>query len=399
MTGPVLTPEQISQLKKEQAQATSSAATFTAQIAAQQAAAAQLAISDSAFKAFFDYYNTQIIGQYDAEKKAINGQYVDSPIVEADIVSCASLSGGRLQPSLPSTDIIRLPQFDGAPLLTDSQNESQYITDQAGIENALVNGYGGTTPVGVTTTSSITPTSTTLNLSGTGISITPNSTYVIPYTGDLAVVKILTIVVTPGVMPAPDTAACTIELVVAPTGTIPAGQSLTAFNGFTNSERTTKTSSNPQLQPLMNYLIAQLQSKINGRISKLNVQLTALAANQDPDGVSEITLATTNVNSSKTVLTNYLVSTNISNSGLGTLSLERSTRSGQITTRLSQISNAYTGRTLNYYNERYNSANNRANTARGSLRRQKAAEQNASTSQAYAQTLTDQANAIGSILP
>lgn len=399
MAGPTLTPEQLAQLKKDQAKAQAAAATFTAQIAAQQAAAAELAVSDSAFKAFFDYYNTQIIGQYDSEKRAINGQYVDTPVSESDIQACASLSGGRIQPSLPQTDVVRIAQFDGTPTLIDTANELQRISDQASVEDALVNGYGGTTPVGVTTTSVITSSSTTLNLSGTGIAIAPNSTFVITYLSDLAVVKILTIVVTPGTIPNPDTAACTIQLIVSPSGTIPAGQGLTAFTGFTNGERTTKTASNPNLQPLMNSLVSQLQTAVNGRISNLNTQITALGLNQDPDGTSQTSTALTNVNTSKNFLTNYLVATNISNSGLGTLALERTNRTTDANTRVSQINSAYTGRTLNYYDARYNFANNRANTARGSLRLQKSAEQAAGTSQSYAQTLTDQANAIGSILP
>jgi hypothetical protein len=191
----------------------------------------------------------------------------------------------------------------------------------------------------------------------------------------------------------------TITVLVSPSGTLPTGLTLDSFNGFTNAERAVKTASNPQLQPLMDYLVLQLQTKINSRISKLNPQLTAIVANQDPDGTSELAQATIDVNASKTFLTNYLISTNISDVGLASLSSERSSRSTQANTRISQILNAYTGRTLNYYNQRYNFANNRANTARGSLRLQKNSEAGAVTSAGYASTLTDQASAMGSVLP
>lgn len=402
MSGPILTPDEIAQMQKEQAKATAAAATFQAQVAAQQARAAELAKVDSGFKKFFNYYNDDIIGKYDSERRAIDGKYVDNPITESDVVSCANLAGGRLQPSLPATDIIRIPQFDGGPLLTDSGNELQYITDQATTETILVSGYGGTSPSStILTNTAITPTSTTLQLKDltTTFTLSPNSVYVISSGGDLAVVKILTFTMQSSPVPPPYIADCTIELIVPPTGTIAIGQQLSVFNGFNNTERTNKTASNSQFQPLMNYLVLQLQSKVNQRISKLNDQLSAISSNLDPDGTSELTTATSNVNSSKSFLTNYLISTDISNTGLSSLSTERSSRTTQANTRILQINNSYTGRTKNYYNERYNSANNRANTSRGSLRLQKAAEQGASTSQGYAQTLSDQASAIGSILP
>jgi hypothetical protein len=402
MPGPVLSPEEIAQLKKDQAKAAAAAETYTANIAGQQAEAARLAVTDGAFKKFFDYYNNDIIGKYDLERKALNGQYVDTPIVEADIISAANLQGGRLQPSLPATDLVRIGQFDGTPLLNDPLNESQGITDQALIETALVSGYGGTAPANtVVTATALTAASTTLKLTDPSAtySIAPNSIFVVAFGGDLAVIKVLTFVMQVTPAPPPYVANLTIEVLVPPSGTISTGANLTVFNGFSNSERNTKTAASPSLQPLMNYLVTQLQAKVNLIITSINYQLSAIGSNQDPDGTANFNQASVDANTSKTFLTNYLITTNINNSGIGTLSVERGVRSGQITTRLSQINAAYTGQTLNYYNERYNSANNRGNTARGSLRLQKAAEQNSSTSAAYASTLTAQANAIGSILP
>lgn len=401
MAGPVLTPDEIAQMKKEQSKAVSAAETFANQVIAQQARALELAKVDSAFKKFFDYYNDDIIGRYDNERKAIMGLYVVDPVTEADIQNVGSLGGGRLQPSLPVTDIIRVTEFDGGGTSSVDTTELQYITDQATQENVLVNGYGGTSPAAsVKTDTAITPTSTTLKLKDTATySISPGTVLIVTDGSNLAVVKIVTFVMQSSPVPPPYVANCDIELIVPPTGTIVSGQSLTAFTGFTNTERTNKTTTNPQYQPLMNYLVAQLQLQINNRISSYNTQLTEIAANQDPDGVAELAQATTDVNASKTYLTNYLITTNISNSGLGTLAAERSQRTTQANARVTQINAAYTGQTLNYYNERYNAANNRGNTSRGSLRLQKNAEQVAQTSQGLADTLTDQAGAIGSILP
>ncbi len=404
MAGPVLTPDEIAQMQKEAAKAQAAAATFTAQIAAQQARAVELAKVDSAFKKFFDYYNNDIIAHYDSEKKAINGQFITSPITEADIQASGSLSGGRIQPSLPATDVIRIPEFDGGGLSVtpDANNELQFITDQATQENVLVNGYGGTAPSLTTVTATaVTAASTTLQLTNPAAtySITPGTVLIVSSISDFAVVRIDTFVMQVTPVPPPYIANCGITVLVPPTGSIPSGQPLKAFTGFTNSERTSKTTTDPQLQGLMDYLVLQLQNKINGRISTLNAQLAAIALNQDPDGVAALTQATTDVNASKTFLTNYLVSTNISNSGLGTLSTERGSRTTQANARVAAITAAYTGQSKNYYNERYNSANNRGNTSRGSLRLQKAAEQAGAASAGFAATLTDQANAIGIILP
>jgi hypothetical protein len=143
----------------------------------------------------------------------------------------------------------------------------------------------------------------------------------------------------------------------------------------------------------MNYLVNKLQARINDRISRLNEQLTALAANEDPDGVSAISAATANANASKNFLTNYLITTDISNTGLASLSSERTTRSNQLTTRLAQILAAYTGQTENYYDKRYEVANNRGNTERGTLRALKNAQQAQSTLSGMAASLTA-ANAV-----
>lgn len=401
MSGPILSPLEIAQMTKESAKAVSAAATFQSQIAAQVARAAELSLVDSAFKKFFDYYNSNIINQYDLERRQINGQYLDSPVTEADVLACASLLGNRIQPSLPATDIIRIPQFDGTPILQDTTHELQAIIDQAKPETTLVSGYGGLTPSPtILTDTSITSTSTTLKLtSATTFTIAPNSVFIIANGGDLAVVKILTFTMQVSPVPPPYVAECTIQLIVSPTGTIASGQFLTSFNGFTNAERAAKTPVNLQLQPLMNNLIAELQSKINIRISKLIAMLTPISANQDPGGTAELSQATINVNASKSFLTNYLITTNISDFGMNFLSSERSSRTTQANARVAQIVAAYTGRTKNYYNERYNAANNRANTARGSLRLQKNAEQSGATSASFAATLVDQASAIGSILP
>lgn len=402
MPAPVLTPQEIAQLTKEKAAAEAAADTFANAVAGQTARAQELALVDSSFKKFFDYYNGDIIGQYDLERRWLNGYTLTSPVTEADIIDCASLGGGRLQPALPVTDVIRIAQFDGTPFTTNPDHEIQRIADQVPVETAVVSGYGGVAPaITIVTDSILTAASTTLVLTDPAatFSLAVNNVYTVVDGGNLIVFKVLSFVMQVSPVPPPYVANLTIEVLVPPAGSIPAGKTLGVFTGFNNTERTTKTASNPQYQPLMDYFVTELNLRINYRITTLNGQLAALNAQLDPDGTAETATAINNVNASKTYLTNYIITTDLSNTGLTALANERTTRGGQITTRVAQIVSAYTNRTINYYNERYNLANNRANTSRGSLRLQKNAEQVAASSGGFASTLTSQAGAIGGLLP
>lgn len=373
MPAPILTPEQIAQLQKEKAQQANFRDAMAAAVPAKAARAAELAVADSAFQAFFNYYNDDIIVKYDAERKALNGQFIAAPITEADVVGPASLNGTvRTTPTSPVTDIIRVPQFDGGPLTSTLVNEVQHITDQAAAEDTLVNGYpsgGGFTEATAETDTALTGASTTLDISDptNPLTIAINDIFIVKGVSNIAVVKVTSVLDNMGGDP-PYEFTYGIQVIVPPVGTIPIGSSLEEFTGFTNTERTNKVTTDPLLQPLMDYLIDQLELHINSRKSRLIEQLAAIAGNQDPDGVAALATATTNINTSNNFLTSYLLTTVISDTGLATLSTERGVRGGQITARVAAIVAAYTGQTENYFDRRYTIANDRANTSRGTLR-------------------------------
>src|SRR3990172_6387187 len=110
MPVPILTAEEIAELIQLRDQQQGFADLLNAQIAQKAARAAEAAIRDGAFKKFFDYYKDDIIGQYDAEYRALDGRYIVSPIVEADVIGPAEVNFAvRTTPSLPATDIIRVP--------------------------------------------------------------------------------------------------------------------------------------------------------------------------------------------------------------------------------------------------------------------------------------------------
>jgi hypothetical protein len=401
---PTLTPAEIAQLQAERAKQVNFRDSFDAAVPAKTARAVELSVADGAFKKFFDYYNDGIIAKYDAERKALDGYYIAAPITEADILGPATLDGSvRTTPaSAATTDITRVAQFDGGPLVTTALNETQAILDQLVPQTILVSGYGGSgfNTLTAVTDSALTPSSTSLIVKDptNALALAVNDVFVLVNGSDLAVVKVTAITVAPGGT-APYSATYAVSLIVAPAGTIPTATSLKYFTGFTNSERTTKTPVDAAYQPLMNYLVLQLQNAINARKARLAEQITALSGNLDPDATSEIAGWITALNTNITNLNTYLATTDISNGGINGLQISRVNRLVAIGARLAQIATGYTGRTLNYYNERYNFANNRGNTARGTLRLQKATEQAVTQLGSYAAGAQASITAIDSLLP
>lgn len=405
MAKPTPTPDQLAALNAEIAGNTAQSNAIAESVPLQDPIIDQKQKVDDAFKALFNYYNDSIIKKYDAERRALNGSFIASPVVEADIIAVGSNPiSGRLAPTPPAVDIVRIPEFDGtAYTSTDPVNEQQLILDQQGIEDVLQNGYGpGTYPMTLETKTALTPTSTTLELEDASSPISgivAGTVFLVIDGGDLAVVKVLTATPVTSPPPPPYGLNLTIELIVPPSGTIAAGANLDSFTGFTNPERTTKVASDPDFQPLMDYLISQLEDKINDRISTLSTQLAAITSNDDPDAVVELASAASNINASNTFLINYLLTTDISNTGLASLASERGTRSGQITARLAEILAAYTGQTENYYEQRYQTANNRGNTQRGTLRLLENAKSVKTTLQASNAGLASANAALSSIIP
>jgi len=402
MPAPTLTQNEIDQITIELARQTNLVASLTQAVPNNTARVAELAIVDGGYKKFFDYYNTNIIGKYDAERKALDGQFINSPIAEADIIGPATLNTTiRTTPTAPSTTMIRVSQFDGTPLVYTASNETQGITDQIAMEVALVSGFGsGAGLSGTTRTASIfNSASTSINITDSAFNFNPsiNDVFVIYSGGDAGIIRINSIV-DGGEIISPYTQVWGVTVLVNPSGTIASNASLTTFGGFNNTERTSKVASNSNLQPIMMSLIASLETAINLRISQLAVQTIALNTNEDPDAASQISSTLVNVSTSSSNLTDYLVTTLISDSGLTTLSTERGVRSPQISGRVSQIVNNYTNQTENYYDKRYSYANNRGNTASGSLRLQKVAEQAEAAITSYKSTAEDSVTSLTNIL-
>lgn len=372
MSKPIPTPPQIAAINTEILNLTTQRDAMLLSASLQTSIIAQKLLIDNAFEDLFDWYNDDVIGKYDAERKAINGSFVPSPIVEADIIAVsANPPSGRLVPYPPATDIVRITEFDGGYTGLTALNELQHISDQAYVEDVLQNGVPGGSPVlppTVETTTALTPTSTTVTITDTVMyTVSIGDILVISEAGDAAVVEITG--VSPVGSPPPYEFNLNINMIIPPVGTIPIGASVSGgFDGFTNAERTAKISTDPDLQGVLDGLIAQLETHLNARKARIAEQLAALAANDDPDGVADITTASSNASAADSFITAYLVTTDISDAGLASLASERASRTSYLSTRVSQILAAYTGQTEDYYEQRYQIANSRGNTYRGTLR-------------------------------
>lgn len=386
MSKPVPSAPQIAAINQEIAAQNNLSSSIVESAAAQGPIIVQKGLIDDAFKNLFNWYNDAIIGRYDAERRAINGSYIASPVVEADIIAVTSNPpSGRLVPTPPVTAIVRIAEFDGtAYTSTDTANELQKIADEQLPITYLMSGVAGGSPTVTATTlttTALTSSSTTLGISdATGPAAFANGDVLLVVGGgDAAVVTVTS--VTPGVgVPPPYLFTLGITVVIPPTSSVPIGGVVKAgFSGFTNAERTAKVATDSTQQPIMNSLILKLQTALNARLTPIATQLTALNANEDPDGVANITTAKNNATAAQSFINAYLITTDISNTGLGSLITEYTTRMAYLTTRVSQIIAAYTGQTENYYNARYTTANNRADTSRGSLR----AKNNAQSTQDY----------------
>jgi hypothetical protein len=391
---------------------------------------------DNVFKKQFDYYN-EIIQCYDNERKSIDGQYPSNPVTETDLQNAASVTPtGRLCPTPPATDIIRLPEaFDNSTLSTTTDNELNYISKQNVITSLLTNGprYNtGTQPTTTSTlhsTTQITPSSTQISFTTNSPSELPvfhvNDKFLLKDNSNQTLIHITQIISEQQ----PSNGSCTggtptgatSESVCLANGgtwnpssnyqvtlafsflegtqtTIQSNATIDKnWSGFQNSDRIAKFDYTNNYNSLMTLLITNLQSNINNRLAKLNVQKTNNSSNNDADKASN---TISNIQSSIDFLTAYLVNTEIGSNdqsttkGLTSLVQEASNRLSVANSRVSEIVSSYTTHSTNFFDKRYVLANNRANGSFGSIREIAIAQNTKTTMQSMAASLLQAVNSM-----
>lgn len=409
-----LTPSEIAALNAEYCRLQNSVATRTAQLAAQVDIIAAATDTDNAEKKAFDFYDIDIIRKYEDEREALDGTYVENPVVKSELDAVGQLDATqRLFPTNPVTEPIRIAEFDGGGLITTDNQipgvpsdpltpsqldiEPYWISKQAEREDWLVNGFGGTSPT-VTPTMSVagpvTPATTQITIESSALTEAFNfqvgDTFVID-DGSNQVGVLVTNVVSQNNgdplagfctgednPPQTDQASCeadngvwtadpqdpeaVLDILVLTTSSVSTGGDLdSSWAGFSNTDRTNKVDATDGYTNLLLELIDDLENMIDNRIDKLTDQQTALTANQDP---SLDASALTNVNTALTALNDWKVDKDVDDTELGVLASERATRSPQITARIAAIEPAKAV----YYNDRYTSAVNIADTSRGTAR-------------------------------
>lgn len=396
MAKPAPSPAQQELIDAEIEKKNKEIAKFNALIPGLDAQIAEKTEIDNAFKAQFNWYNDTVIGNYEAEREAINGVYVTNPVTNQDIEDVVfDPTNARMFPPPGDTEVVRISQFDGTPTSTagnESNTELYWLDAQANIEDILVNGLNSPSDdlddvETVDSVSNSTPIQTielTDSASATVPELSPGEQFILTDGTNYIPVEVISSTSTPNGtcdLPAYETESeCTLNGGVwtpAPGGTIivqiqiltaavpvtlAAGASIIDdFSGFNNTERDNKTALE---QNLMDYLVAELQAIIGKRQERMAAQSTALAAQEDPDLDPT---AATNITTSDDFLTDYLIDTDISDVGIGELSTERTTRTGQANARVAAINAAFTGGSENYYDSRYTRANDRAQIRRGTL--------------------------------
>lgn len=413
MAIPVLTPEEQALLEKEFIKQKSIRDGLIESKAAKIQKIAEAQEIDDIFNKFYEYYADTVVTNYDNEWQNLTGRYfpsyfqqVDPPgspilipngnITEYDLEQAAIANGyGRLTPTMPDTAIIRIAEFDGGNTGITEDNESDNSLKVLEILDILQNGINGSVN-SATTTSTITPTSTQVNISqAPTVTISAGDEFVVQSGGNVSIIRVTAVnnVITVGPL---QTATLVFDFILVPAGNIGSGQTLDTFGGFSNSNRNTKTAGN---QALMDALVDFLDSTVNSWSSNVNAQITALTGNDDTQQVTEIANALVNANSAKTFIDNYSLTLDITDTGITSVQSFTSLRNPQITVRVSEIQNAYTGGAINYYDERYKYANIRANTANGSLRIVKTSEATIDTLDAMIADAQAAMDAIADILP
>jgi len=398
MPPPILNQAQTDQLTIERDRQANVSQTLADQIPAKTTRQAELVLADSGFQLFFDYFNDDIIAQYDAERAALDGIFIPLPIIEQDIIDLANTTG-RLTPTPSATAPLRIPEFDGGNTSVNPLNETQHLINTEQLANIFQNGYGSGTATSALTTSALLPSSTLLSVTNLlAETIQPGDFYILEDGLDLAVIEIITATDGGGADP-PFLTDLTLSVIVPPTLQVGLSANFVVFTGFTDGERSAKAANNAALQPLMDSLVSDLENELNGRITTLDFQDTAINANQDDDGIAELVTALALNSTARLFIQNYLIGTDVSDAGLLILTDEKTTRDAEITTRVAQILANYTGQTLNYYDERFNHATNRGDLLNGSLRQSVLIGQSLQTSADYAASAQSVVGSINNILP
>lgn len=396
----------------------------------------------------FDWYHA-IAGAYEGERQALNG-VVAASFVEADIVSSANEATGNIffpvvtsgpTPGIPNAPFLipgavdttnppdgvsdgMVDAVNGVAASQDASWEQSLLSNPPAppansgdglteIIDILQNGFSGAVGTNTDLSADYVVGSGTMSVVS-GVNIADGEWVIAQKEG--GGISGLFLVTAGG-----GTATLTVHEIVPPSGNIvapvpPNDTDVTnTFVGFTNTERTNLVATvDGDFQDVLDGLTTAGPHAMLGKVTtwegKLDTQATALSGNDEERAVQqgENTTADTNITATKGVIDTWQALGNtgaggkFTDAGLGPVSTEIASRSGEVTTRLTEISGALglvtddgdgtfsVSNELDIYPQRYKMVNARINRAFGSLKRKIGSEKNTGTLQAIEDLLTDQ---------
>lgn len=378
MAQPTLTPEERELIQGQKDLFDMGAAGCDAQSSAMQTQIDRYTGMDDAMKKFFNYNGEHTVRHYELERRWMDGQDLDTPVVEQDLLNYANNTGRLLNLADPYSLVpLRISQFDGAPLYhVNSTNEADQIVAMDTPISHLLTGYTTLSLLNTTTLTALTPSSTSVTISNTTapLSIVPGNLLLLHDATQLAILRVQTVtpVAGPPTPPPPPPYNYVVTFtyeIMGLTSSLPIGTIVCVdhFLGFNNTERTNHVAGIVWTQPVMDQMIAVIQGCLTTRQSALTSEIAEFDANQNGDKNPS---AKTNAQASFSAMSTFLgvsppSTIDVSDLGILSMNTEKATRSGQIASRISEIASEIS--TGNFYNLRYNYSVNRVHRGNGTL--------------------------------
>jgi hypothetical protein len=327
---------------------------------------------DAVLIKMWNYYNG-IVSTYEAERVWMDGKYIASPVTEADITARGNQSG-RLYDASQGSDLVRISEFDGGPLLTNVANEVTtlyaYGSNLVRMNTGLTTSNPGISTFTTTSTVGPRPVGDVIRMVVDNFNNVNIGDEILVYGAGQAFFAVVEALHDFGTCSNPfftDETTCEANLaiwtpefnidatLITPlNATVPSGMTITGvFTGFTNAERTSQVASNPNLQVVLDYFITYNENLIATHLTYLNNQLPHITANEDPN---QNPGAITVVNNAIATFTAYYNNFDYSDAGQTAFGVTSNNRLlNEIPTRVGQINSAKGA----YYDLRFKWANDR----------------------------------------
>lgn len=310
------------------------------------------------FQGRYDYWDL-FITRYELERRNLDGQYVGAPLTAADFTQFLAQAGRLFNPALPTPARlapVRIPEFDGGGLVYDlASDENDARTKETNAANLLKNGFSSPSfPTGFTTDTTLTPSSTTLDIENSSSAVIPTGVRIAVSGSGTAAICLVT-----GVTPQPhvlitDPWIYTLNITVETGGFTPIATNAAVLNslpGFTNAERTAKVASIPSRQGILNGMISSYSAAVTTWKNLLQNQRNAIVSMTTEDAPDTAYVA--NQLAALNQLIAYFPAVLVSDAALNANQTLNTSRGSAITARIPWIAARLSAAQTKAYDQRY----------------------------------------------